>query len=130
MTSTQATFPMMRANAILVEEGCDVMPIANSSSTKPTKLPAADRRWDAVVARDARRDGEFIFAVASTGVYCRPSCPARRPRRENVTFFSHPEHAEKAGYRACLRCKPKSASGNPQSDWAKEICRDRKSTRL
>jgi AraC family transcriptional regulator of adaptative response/methylated-DNA-[protein]-cysteine methyltransferase len=82
-----------------------------------------DPRWNAVVARDSARDGEFVFAVATTGVYCRPSCPARRPRRGNVSFFSHPEQAEKAGFRACLRCRPKAFSGNPQSDAAKEICR-------
>lgn len=75
------------------------------------------------MARDSRRDGEFVFAVSTTGVYCRPSCPAKRPRRNNVQFFSRPEEAEKAGFRACLRCRPKSLSGNPQMDLAKEICR-------
>ena len=100
------------------------MPVAQSNSAKPrTARTNNDQRWDAVLARDPARDGEFVFAVSSTGVYCRPSCPARRPRRENVTFFPHPELAEKAGYRACLRCRPRSASGNPQSDLAKEICR-------
>ncbi|MGA8200966.1 MAG: bifunctional DNA-binding transcriptional regulator/O6-methylguanine-DNA methyltransferase Ada, partial [Candidatus Sulfotelmatobacter sp.] len=68
-------------------------------------------------------DGEFVFAVASTGVYCRPSCAARRPRRENVTFFPRPDQAERAGFRECLRCRPRSFSGSPQSDVAKEICR-------
>jgi AraC family transcriptional regulator of adaptative response/methylated-DNA-[protein]-cysteine methyltransferase len=82
-----------------------------------------DRCWDAVAGREHAHDGEFVFAVATTGVYCRPSCPARRPRRENVTFYSHPEQAEKAGFRACLRCRPRSLSGNPQLDSAKEICR-------
>ncbi len=81
------------------------------------------QRWDAVIARDAARDGEFLFAVSSTGVYCRPSCPARRPRRENVQFFDTFKQAEQAGYRACLRCKPKSISGNSQSDSVKAICR-------
>jgi AraC family transcriptional regulator, regulatory protein of adaptative response / methylated-DNA-[protein]-cysteine methyltransferase len=81
------------------------------------------QRWDAVVARDSAHDGDFVFAVASTGVYCRPSCPARRPRRENVKFFVRPEQAERAGYRACLRCRPKSLSGHAQSDGVKEICR-------
>ena len=93
---------------------------------KPTIQPpetAADPRWNAVLARDARRDGEFVFAVSSTGVYCRPSCAARRPRRENVEFFARPDAAEKAGYRACLRCRPKAASGNQESDSAKAICR-------
>jgi AraC family transcriptional regulator of adaptative response/methylated-DNA-[protein]-cysteine methyltransferase len=111
----------MTANAILAEELPDEMLVANSNSTKVS----GDKRWDAVVARDAARDGEFVFAVATTGVYCRPSCPARRPRRENVTFYSRPEQAEKAGFRACLRCRPRvgSPSGNPQSDFAKAICR-------
>src|SRR6202046_4478250 len=62
------------------------------------------------MARDAARDGEFVFAVSSPGVYCRPSCPARRPKRQNVAFFRRPDEAEKAGYRACLRCRPRSAS--------------------
>ena len=79
--------------------------------------------WDAVLARDATQDGQFFFAVSSTGVYCRPSCPAKRPRRENVAFFRRPEDAEKAGFRACLRCRPKSASRNPQADSVKNICR-------
>jgi AraC family transcriptional regulator of adaptative response/methylated-DNA-[protein]-cysteine methyltransferase len=79
--------------------------------------------WNAVLARDASLDGDFFFGVSSTGVYCRPSCPAKRPRRENVTFFRRPEDAEKAGYRACLRCRPKSAIRNPQTDAVKRICR-------
>jgi AraC family transcriptional regulator, regulatory protein of adaptative response / methylated-DNA-[protein]-cysteine methyltransferase len=82
-----------------------------------------DRRWRAVMARDSSRDGEFVFAVSSTGVYCRPSCAARRPRRENVHFFARPELAERAGYRACLRCRPQSFSGNAESDAMKAICR-------
>ena len=82
-----------------------------------------DTRWEAVVHRDSSCDGEFFFAVSTTGVYCRPSCPARRPRRENVRFFRHLEDAEKAGFRACLRCRPKSAVGNPQAAMVKRICR-------
>src|SRR5881628_947040 len=81
------------------------------------------RQWEAVMSRDPNQDGRFVFAVSSTGVYCRPSCPAKRPRRENVTFFRRPEEAEKAGYRACLRCRPKAASRNPQTDMVKNICR-------
>jgi AraC family transcriptional regulator of adaptative response/methylated-DNA-[protein]-cysteine methyltransferase len=100
------------------------MTIARSNSTKPSGIePGDEKRWNAVVARDSTHDGEFVFAVATTGIYCRPSCPARRPRRQNVTFFLRPELAEKAGFRACLRCRPRSVSGNPQSDLAKEICR-------
>jgi AraC family transcriptional regulator of adaptative response/methylated-DNA-[protein]-cysteine methyltransferase len=67
-------------------------------------------RWQQVVARDARQDGRFVFAVRTTGVYCRPSCPSRRPRRESVEFFANPNDAERAGYRACLRCKPTEVS--------------------
>jgi AraC family transcriptional regulator of adaptative response/methylated-DNA-[protein]-cysteine methyltransferase len=101
------------------------MPLAQTRSTKPTTDPDSnnDRRWDAVVARNAEHDGKFVFAVSTTGVYCRPSCAARRPRREHVTFFLRPEQAEKAGFRACLRCRPRLLSGHPQSDFAKEVCR-------
>ncbi len=79
--------------------------------------------WQAVQTRDANHDGKFVFAVSSTGVYCRPSCPARRPRRENVAFFGKPDAAEKAGYRACLRCRPQAHRGNPQTETIKAICR-------
>jgi AraC family transcriptional regulator of adaptative response/methylated-DNA-[protein]-cysteine methyltransferase len=79
--------------------------------------------WQAVLARDASRDGSFVFAVSSTGVYCRPSCPSRRPRRENVMFFRQPDEAERAGYRACLRCRPRAAGGNGQMQMVKAVCR-------
>ena len=67
-------------------------------------------KWQQVVARDARQDGRFVFAVRTTGIYCRPSCPSRRPRRDSVEFFPTPNEAERAGYRACLRCKPTEVS--------------------
>jgi AraC family transcriptional regulator of adaptative response/methylated-DNA-[protein]-cysteine methyltransferase len=124
MTNANMTFPMIAANAILAKEPPDEMPVAHSNPTASGDARGPDdRRWTAVIARDSGQDGEFVFAVATTGVYCRPSCPARRPRRENVAFFPAPEQAEKAGFRACLRCRPRSSSGNPQSDSAKEICR-------
>jgi AraC family transcriptional regulator, regulatory protein of adaptative response / methylated-DNA-[protein]-cysteine methyltransferase len=82
-----------------------------------------DQQWQAVLARDAGEDGKFVFAVSSTGIYCRPSCPSKRPRRENVTFFDKAEKAEHAGYRACLRCRPKAIGGNPQSEMVKAVCR-------
>jgi len=79
--------------------------------------------WNAVVSRDASRDGSFVFAVRSTGIYCRPSCPARRPKREQVSFFQIPEAAEQAGFRACRRCHPRRASGNdPRIELARRIC--------
>ncbi len=82
-----------------------------------------NQQWQAVMARNPGEDGKFVFAVSSTGIYCRPSCPSKRPRRENVTFFRRPEEAEKAGYRACLRCRPRAAGGNPQMEMVKAICR-------
>jgi AraC family transcriptional regulator of adaptative response/methylated-DNA-[protein]-cysteine methyltransferase len=69
-----------------------------------------DARWDAVVSKDKRADGQFYFSVRTTGVYCRPSCPARRARRENVAFHLSCEAAEAAGFRSCKRCRPREAS--------------------
>ncbi len=88
-----------------------------------TKERTPERRWQAVLDRDGSLDGAFVFAVSSTGIFCRPSCPAKRPRRENVTFFDRALQAEQAGYRACLRCRPKAADGNPQSALVRSICR-------
>jgi AraC family transcriptional regulator of adaptative response/methylated-DNA-[protein]-cysteine methyltransferase len=77
-----------------------------------------------VVAKDARFDGQFVFAVSSTGVYCRPSCPSRRAHRERVKFFDLPEAAEQAGFRACLRCQPKRARIlDPQIELVQRVCR-------
>ena len=79
--------------------------------------------WNAVLERDASRDGSFVFAVRSTGIYCRPSCPARRPRREQVRFFKLPEAAEQAGFRACKRCHPRRARvSDPQVELARRVC--------
>jgi methylphosphotriester-DNA--protein-cysteine methyltransferase len=60
----------------------------------------------AVMNRDSTSDGEFIYGVKSTGIYCRPSCPSRRPKPENIQLFDSPKEAEEAGYRACMRCDP------------------------
>jgi AraC family transcriptional regulator, regulatory protein of adaptative response / methylated-DNA-[protein]-cysteine methyltransferase len=65
-------------------------------------------RWQAVIDRDPGSDGRFFYGVSSTGIYCRPTCPARRPQRAHVRFFDTPDEAEAAGYRACRRCEPKS----------------------
>jgi AraC family transcriptional regulator of adaptative response/methylated-DNA-[protein]-cysteine methyltransferase len=72
---------------------------------------AAARYWQATLARDSRADGTFVLAVRSTHIYCRPSCPARRPLRRNVVFFHTREEAEKQGYRACRRCRPNELPG-------------------
>ena len=101
--------------------------ILNLTSANDTEandmVRSNDNRWQAVLARDANQDGRFVFAVSSTGVYCRPSCPSRRPRRQNVTFFHKPDEAEKAGFRACRRCRPKAIGANRQTEMVKAVCR-------
>lgn len=62
--------------------------------------------WSALIRRDNAFDGRFLYAVRTTGVYCRPSCGARLPRRDNVSFYATPEDAESAGFRPCRRCRP------------------------
>ena len=74
---------------------------------KSPKLITDDWRWQAFVRKDERADGLFWYSVKTTGVYCRPSCPARVPNRVNVVFHESPQNAEKAGFRACKRCGPK-----------------------
>src|SRR5437899_3132829 len=90
------------------------------------KMPSAMNNpelWEAVLSRDASRDGSFVFAVRSTGIYCRPSCPARRPHREQVRFFQLPEAAEQAGFRACRRCHPRRVRVNdPQVELVRRVC--------
>lgn len=75
-------------------------------SAQPGTWTAA-RCWRAVLARDGELDGAFVYAVRSTRIYCRPSCPSRRPRRAGVRFFATPDAAEAGGYRACRRCRPR-----------------------
>ncbi len=81
------------------------------ASGKPVSTASNDAgRWAAVVARDPTADGTFVFSVASTGVYCRPSCPSRRAKRENVSFHATCAEAEAAGFRPCRRCRPDEMS--------------------
>jgi AraC family transcriptional regulator, regulatory protein of adaptative response / methylated-DNA-[protein]-cysteine methyltransferase len=77
--------------------------------------------WAAVTARDADSDGRFVFAVTTTNIFCRPSCPARRPNRENVRFYRDAGAAEAAGFRACRRCRPK-ATAAPKVAMARRAC--------
>ncbi|HYX54133.1 MAG TPA: bifunctional DNA-binding transcriptional regulator/O6-methylguanine-DNA methyltransferase Ada [Candidatus Limnocylindrales bacterium] len=77
--------------------------------------------WAQVMARDSRSDGRFVYAVKSTGIFCRPTCPSRRPRRGNVEFFSSTGEAKSAGYRACLRCQPEQP--NAQLGKIEAACR-------
>lgn len=79
--------------------------------------------WQAVQARDSRFDGQFVYAVKSTGVYCRPSCPSRRPRPAQVQFFARPVDAQSAGFRACRRCLPDLPSAESrQTDLVRRAC--------
>lgn len=82
-------------------------------------------RWRAMQTRDARFDGTFLYGVRSTGIYCKPTCPSRRPRREQVIFFTARDAAEAAGFRACRRCRPEeqAASLDPQVEMIKRACR-------
>ncbi|MCG8505162.1 MAG: bifunctional DNA-binding transcriptional regulator/O6-methylguanine-DNA methyltransferase Ada [Sphingomonadales bacterium] len=84
------------------------MHTVNGMAVLKEKLYATDdARWQASVERDEQADGAFVLAVKTTGIYCRPTCPAKQPKRENVEFFAVPDEAEAAGYRACKRCRPK-----------------------
>jgi len=89
-----------------------------------TRAMTEDRaRWTAVVARDRQADGEFVYAVRSTGIYCRPSCPSRKPTRSRVEFFATPSDAEREGFRACKRCHPKdAASVDPWTEKIQRAC--------
>ncbi len=83
----------------------------------------AETRWKLVLERDRRSDGAFVYAVRSTGVYCRPSCASRRPRREQVVFFLLPAAAERAGFRPCRRCKPQQApTADPKLELVRRAC--------
>jgi AraC family transcriptional regulator, regulatory protein of adaptative response / methylated-DNA-[protein]-cysteine methyltransferase len=83
----------------------------NTQPESAISTHAAARFWRATLSRDARADGTFVLAVRSTRIYCRPSCPARRPLRRNVVFFRTREEAEKQGFRPCRRCRPNEVAG-------------------
>ena len=102
-----------------------------SSIRRPTPispfrdLPEADDlHWSAIAQRDPAQDGRFVFAVISTNIYCRPTCPARRPRRENVRIFTTGDEARACGFRACKRCDPDGASSSErESVIVQTVCR-------
>jgi len=107
-------------NAILVADESNMTTKAIPTATAP-KLNDAEK-WQAVLDRDAAHDGRFVYAVTTTGVYCRPSCPSRRALRGNVQFFEQTAAAEQAGFRACLRCRPQAAS-DARTMNVRAICR-------
>src|SRR5712691_5027482 len=92
------------------------------AAVQPTEKLNDAARWNAVVGHDHDADGLFVYGVRSTGVYCRPSCPSRRPRRDRVAFFETPAAAREAGFRACLRCKPDATASAPDP-WIDKIRR-------
>src|SRR5262245_54358845 len=100
-------------------------PKAASKSVGVTSPFADDEsRWQALVRRDPDADVDFVYSVRTTGVYCRPSCPARLPKRENVRFHATCEQAERAGFRPCKRCRPDEASlAQRQQEAVARACR-------
>lgn len=84
--------------------------------------PARRRYLEAVARRDRAMDGAFVYAVQSTRIYCRPSCPSRRPRPGQILLFARPESAEEAGFRACRRCRPRQAHGTPEAVMVRRVC--------
>jgi AraC family transcriptional regulator of adaptative response/methylated-DNA-[protein]-cysteine methyltransferase len=94
------------------------MPKPALSVTKEPPATMSDEAcWKAVLERNSDQDGKFVYGVASTRIYCRPSCPSRRPAEHRVRFFTSPDRAEAAGYRACRRCEPQ----NSQRGWQRRI---------
>jgi AraC family transcriptional regulator of adaptative response/methylated-DNA-[protein]-cysteine methyltransferase len=89
--------------------------MTNPTAPQKSAVPSlfAGKAWQQVLERDPRADGQFVYAVKSTHIYCKPTCPSRRPDRKNVTFFPTPSAAMAAGYRACLRCEPDLATPRP-----------------
>ncbi len=79
--------------------------------------------WQAVLAHDSQANGHFVYGVRSTGIYCKPSCPSRRPRREQVVFFTQAAAAEEAGFRACRRCQPQNGAPDAQVALVRQACR-------
>jgi AraC family transcriptional regulator of adaptative response/methylated-DNA-[protein]-cysteine methyltransferase len=100
------------------------MKTASVSATLPhsATVPSYEDAWRAVLARDAGSDGAFVYGVRSTFVYCRPSCPARRPLRKNVSFFANGRDAELLGYRACRRCLPRSSGKSGGAATVDAVC--------
>ena len=91
-----------------------MIPVAARHESASPGFASDEDRWGAVVRRDRRADGLFYYAVQTTGVYCRPSCAARRARRENVRFYAADAEAERAGFRPCKRCRPNEPRGRDE----------------
>ena len=93
----------------------------NRETLNTTKIN--EWRWQIVAEKTAEFDGAFFTGVRTTGIYCKPSCPAKTPKRENITFFASQAEAEQSGFRACLRCKPDAENAiNPVVEMIKRVC--------
>ncbi len=117
MSTTVATHARRAARTLAMHHSPD------RDAAAATGVAAGDEeRWQTVVRRDPAGDGHFVFGVLTTGVYCRPSCAARRPRRANVRFFDTPAAARRAGLRACKRCRPDEERAGGAPAWIAELC--------
>jgi AraC family transcriptional regulator of adaptative response/methylated-DNA-[protein]-cysteine methyltransferase len=96
-----------------------------SGTEQRANQPVTAAKWHAVQVRDRNADGAFVYGVRSTGIYCRPSCPSRKPRREQVVFFSLPDAAEQEGFRECRRCRPRAVPiGDSRIERVARVCRE------
>ena len=105
--------------------GTILMPRATTEIPRSNHRRPAEAQWLAVQTRDREADGAFVYAVRSTGVYCRPSCPSRKPHRAQVVFFPLPEAAEQQGFRPCRRCRPRTINPrDPRAEAVARVCRE------
>jgi AraC family transcriptional regulator of adaptative response/methylated-DNA-[protein]-cysteine methyltransferase len=88
----------------------------STATAAPATGLSREEMWAAFVGRDPRYDGRFVTGVRTTGIFCRPTCTCRKPRPERVEYFASPRAAERAGYRACKRCRPELAGGSLEAD--------------
>ena len=94
-----------------------------SSSNNLDSQQVEAERWAAILSRNSEFDGKFVFAAQSTGIYCKPSCPAKHPRRANVVFYSGPEEAEQSGFRPCKRCRPRLDQRSNRIEVVDSVCK-------
>jgi len=100
-----------------------LMPTDGEGDMTSDSYSTDDARWGAMTRRDKAADGRFFYGVRTTGVYCRPSCAARQPRRENVSFFADAESAAQGGFQTCRRCRPDAPPGTQQAEAVARACR-------
>lgn len=112
---------MSAATTILMGPKSDIISVGEAM-TKEDTFNSDDERWNAVVGRDCRADGVFLYAVKTTGIYCRPVCSSRPPKRSNVVYFETCDQAKRRGFRACKKCKPDTSSTNQAPKAVVEAC--------